>query len=124
MARGAVAQESELSTGDNAWMMTSTALVLFMTAPGLAMFYSGLVRRKNVLGLMMQCLFLMGIMSVVWAMWGYSFAFGGDGTYLGNTDYLFLRGLLSTGEEVPMTGSIPTLVFMLFQGMFFVITRR
>ncbi|MDP7305280.1 MAG: ammonia channel protein, partial [Pirellulaceae bacterium] len=67
--------------GNNAWMLTSSALVLFMTAPGLAFFYSGLVRRKNVLGVMMQCLFLMGIMTIVWGLWGYSLAFG-DGIAL------------------------------------------
>src|SRR5690606_12686698 len=58
--------EAELNSGDNAWLLTSSALVLMMTAPGLAMFYSGLVRRKNVLGVMMQCMFLMGLMTVVW----------------------------------------------------------
>ena len=62
--------------GHNAWMLTSSALVLFMTAPGLAMFYGGLVRKKNVLGVMMQCLFLMGLMTVIWALYGYSLAFG------------------------------------------------
>ena len=64
--------------GDNAWMLTASALVLMMTAPGLAMFYGGLVRKKNVLGVMMQCIFLMGMMSVIWALCGYSLAFGGD----------------------------------------------
>ena len=67
-----------IDSGDNAWMLTSSALVLMMTAPGLAMFYSGLVRKKNVLGVMMQCVFLMGLMTVIWALWGYSLAFGGD----------------------------------------------
>src|SRR4029078_1424727 len=62
--------------GHNAWMLTSSALVLFMTAPGLAMFYSGLVRKKNVLGVMMQCLFLMGLMTVLWGLYGYSLSFG------------------------------------------------
>ena len=66
-----------IDRGDNAWMLTSSALVLLMTAPGLAMFYGGLVRKKNVLGVMMQCVFLMGLMSVIWAVYGYSFAFGG-----------------------------------------------
>ena len=66
------------NTGDVSWMLTSSALVLFMTAPGLALFYSGLVRRKNVLSVMMQCVFLMGLMTVVWALWGYSLAFGGE----------------------------------------------
>ncbi len=63
--------------GHNSWMLTSSALVLFMTAPGLAMFYGGLVRKKNVLGVMMQCIFLMALMTVIWALWGYSLCFGG-----------------------------------------------
>src|SRR3954469_13053407 len=63
--------------GHNAWMLTSSALVLFMTAPGLALFYGGLVRKKNVLSVMMQCLFLMGLLTVVWGVYGYSLAFGG-----------------------------------------------
>src|SRR5690606_35916560 len=72
--------------GNNAWMLTSCALVLFMTAPGLAMFYGGLVRKKNVLSVMMQCLFLMGLMTVIWALYGYSLAFGGsDANALGST---------------------------------------
>src|SRR5262245_25674237 len=65
------------TAGHNAWMLTSSALVLFMTAPGLAMFYGGLVRKKNVLGVMMQCLFLMGLLTVIWGIYGYSLAFGG-----------------------------------------------
>src|SRR3954466_9987368 len=72
----AKADEASLA-GHNAWMLTSSALVLFMTAPGLAMFYGGLVRKKNVLSVMMQCLFLMGIMTVIWALYGYTLAFGG-----------------------------------------------
>ena len=80
--------------GHNAWMLTSSALVLFMTAPGLAMFYSGLVRKKNVLGVMMQCMFLMGLMTVIWGLYGYSLAFGGIGNpYIGNGDYLFMNGV-------------------------------
>src|SRR5262245_46495005 len=62
--------------GHNAWMLTCAALVLFMTAPGLAMFYSGLVRKKNVMGVRMQCLFLMGLMTVIWGLYGYTLAFG------------------------------------------------
>lgn len=117
-----------LDTGDNAWMLTSSALVLFMTAPGLAMFYSGLVRKKNVLGVMMQCLFLMGLMTVVWALWGYSFCFGGSDPWLGNFEYLFMNNVqptinAETGEpQIPMHGTIPEYTFMLFQGMFFIIT--
>ncbi len=80
-------------------MLTCTALVLFMTAPGLAMFYSGLVRKKNVLGVMMQCIFLMGLMTVVWALWGYSLAFGGDGAWIGNGEYLFMNRVSRTWDE-------------------------
>jgi Amt family ammonium transporter len=114
--------------GHNAWMLTSCALVLFMTAPGLAMFYGGLVRKKNILGVMMQCLFLMALMTVIWALYGYSLAFGGDGAYIGNLDHAFMRGVQRTwpegaeGPVEPMNGSIPSLTFMLFQGMFFIIT--
>lgn len=121
------ADEAALA-GHNAWMLTSTALVLFMTAPGLAMFYSGLVRKKNVLGVMMQCLFLMGLMTVLWSLYGYSLAFGGDNPYIGNGEYLFMQNVQrtwddSTGSPVtPMEGGIPRLTHMLFQGMFFIIT--
>lgn len=114
--------------GHNAWMLTCTALVLFMTAPGLAMFYGGLVRRKNVLGVMMQCVFLMGLMTVLWAVYGYSLAFGGDGPYIGNGDYLFMQNVQRTWDDAagapvtPMEGAIPRLTHMLFQGMFFIIT--
>jgi Amt family ammonium transporter len=124
----AAAEAAVLDTGDNAWMLTSAALVLFMTAPGLAMFYSGLVRKKNVLGVMMQCIFLMGMMTVLWAVWGYSLAFGGSGKWIGNFDHLFLWGVQSQwseaagGPRVPMHGTIPLLTFMLFQGMFIIIT--
>jgi len=114
--------------GNTAWMLTSCALVLFMTAPGLAMFYSGLVRRKNVLGVMMQCLFLMGLMTVLWGLYGYSLCFGGDNPYIGNGDYLMMNNVQSFwsdeagGPQTPMEGAITRLTHMLFQGMFFIIT--
>lgn len=112
---------------DIAWMLTCSALVLMMTAPGLALFYGGLVRKKNILSVMMQCVFLMGLMTVVWGVIGYSFAFGGDNPYFGNLDHVFLQdvtpSLDSEGEIVtPISGTIPTSVFMCFQGMFFIIT--
>jgi ammonium transporter, Amt family len=139
------------TAGHNAWMLTSSALVLFMTAPGLAMFYGGLVRKKNVLSVLMQCLFLMGLLTVVWGVYGYSLAFGGAlpgpdasesekaantySPYIGNTDYLFMNKVQRSlkiekndkGEEVrsvdtPMEGAIPRFTHMLFQGMFFIIT--
>ena len=115
--------------GHNAWMLTSAALVLFMTAPGLAMFYGGLVRRKNVLSVMMQCVFLMGMMTVIWGLWGYSLAFGGndngENPWIGNFDYLFLQNVTMTdgvAPVAPQASSIPGLTFMVFQGMFFIIT--
>ena len=132
------AAKAEVSA-NNAWMLTSAALVLFMTAPGLAMFYSGLVRRKNVLGVMMQCLFLMGLMTVVWGLWGFSLSFANgvseseDGftgnPYIGNSDFMFMRNITlaideETGETVAPSNFIdaPDLTFMVFQGMFFIIT--
>src|SRR5947208_13008683 len=108
-------------------MLTSSALVLFMTAPGLAMFYSGLVRKKNVLGVMMQCIFLMALNTVIWGTYGYSLAFGGGEKWIGNGDYLFMHGVQLGFNEadgtqiVPMyslagTDLIPRLTHMLFQG--------
>lgn len=132
----AKADEAALA-GHNAWMLTSCALVLFMTAPGLAMFYGGLVRSKNVLSIMMQCLFLMGLMTILWALYGYSLSFGGDNAaelgskfspYIGNTDYLFMKNVERTWDESarapiePLAGVIPRYTHMLFQGMFFIIT--
>ena len=120
--------------GHNAWMLTCCALVLFMTAPGLAMFYSGLVRKKNVLGVIMQCLFLMGLMTVLWALYGYSLAFGTweEGSkwqpYIGDGDYVLMNDVARSWDEEagaavePMEGAIPRLTHMLFQGMFFIIT--
>ncbi len=125
LGRTAWAAEGDTDSGHLTWMLTSSALVLFMTAPGLAMFYSGLVRRKNVLGVMMQCISLMSLMSVVWVLWGYSLAFGvnetASGKFIGNFDHLGLRGLSMVDGKLP-GGAVPDLVFMLFQGMFFIIT--
>lgn len=114
----------------NAWMLICCALVLFMTAPGLAMFYSGLVRKKNVVSVLMQCIFLMGLMTCLWALYGYSLAFGGSNPYIGNFDYVFMRGVSRFWSEehgmalTPMVEGlpIPRLTHMLFQGMFFIIT--
>ncbi len=128
-AAAPVAESPKLDTGDNAWILTSAALVLMMTGPGLALFYSGLVRKKNVLGVMMQCIFLMALMSVIWALYGYTLAFGGDGKWLGDLRYLFLQGAGATwvegkGSVIPLYPglTIPVMTHMLFQGMFFVIT--
>jgi ammonium transporter, Amt family len=117
-----------LDRGDNAWMLTSSALVLMMTTPGLAMFYGGLVRKKNIVSVLMQCVFLMGMMTLLWAVVGYSLAFGGEEAWIGNLDHLFMKGVQpiwsSAGSEIPLhkTFNIPYLTHMLFQGMFFIIT--
>src|SRR6187401_1428230 len=81
------------SAGDNAWMLTSAALVLMMTGPGLALFYGGLVRKKNVLGTMMQSFVLMAIITVLWALVGYSLAFGTGTSFVGGFQYIFLHGV-------------------------------
>ena len=131
----AAAQESApvaapvLDHADNAWMLVSSALVLLMTAPGLAMFYGGLVRKKNVLGVMMQCFFLMALNTMIWATYGYSLAFGGDpksadfNPWIGNDEFLLMRNVQPTSPtDYPLEGTIPRLTHMLFQGMFFIIT--
>ncbi|MEQ8851589.1 ammonium transporter [Gimesia sp.] len=127
----APAQEAaavEFSNADIAWMMVASALVLMMTAPGLALFYGGLVRKKNILGVMMQCVFLMGLMSVIWALWGYSLAFGSDilGGFVGGFDHVLLKGVIPSWKDgavdIPANGSIPKALFMVFQMMFFIIT--
>ena len=137
-----------LDTGDTAWMLTSTALVLMMTIPGLALFYGGLVRKKNILSVMMQCMFLCGMMSIIWALWGYSLAFDtninapenfeniadnderkvGQGGFIGGLNYVLMQGVMPgrvdgiSDVNLPMSDTFPTLVFFMFQGMFFIIT--
>ncbi|MCA9178692.1 MAG: ammonium transporter [Planctomycetales bacterium] len=106
----------------NAWILVCSALVLFMTAPGLAMFYGGLVRRKNVLSVLMQCIFLMGLMTVIWSLWGYSLSFGGSGKYVGDTSHLFMKGVALGSENEMFNDDLYMLTHMLFQGMFFIIT--
>jgi len=124
----AAAAQPKFDSADNAWMLVSSALVLFMTAPALALFYGGLVRRKNVLSVLMQCVFLMCVMTVVWAVYGYSLVFGGKGPWIGDGRYLFMRGVDAvwngTASELPLFPdlTIPAMTHMLFQGMFFIIT--
>ena len=114
----AFADEAQLSAGDTAWMLTATALVLFMTIPGLSLFYAGMVRAKNVLSVLMQCFTITALMTILWTLYGYSIAFGGEGAYWGGLDKLFLRGV--TVES--LSGSIPETVFMTFQMTFAIIT--
>lgn len=130
-AVSAATETVEMNGADIAWLLTSSALVLMMTAPGLALFYSGLVRKKNVLGVMMQCVFLAGLLSIVWAFWGFSLAFGDaaeDGNPLiGNADYVLLRGVFPTKDlpeppPYPTATSVPAMLFMVYQMMFFIIT--
>jgi ammonium transporter, Amt family len=111
-----------INTGDNAWVLVSSALVLMMTAPGLILFYGGLVRRKNVLGTMMHSLVLMGLVSVLWVVFGYSVAFGDGGAYFGNPlQHFMLRGVASA-PNADYAATIPEQSFMLFQMMFAIIT--
>ncbi len=111
-----------LNTGDNAWLLVSTALVLMMTAPGLILFYGGLVRRKNVLSTMMHSLFLMGVVSLLWAVYGYSLAFGEGTRFWGNPfQYWMLRGV-GEAPNPDYAATVPQESFMLFQLMFAIIT--
>jgi Amt family ammonium transporter len=108
----------KIDTGDTAWVLVSTALVLFMT-PGLALFYGGMVRAKNVLAMLMQNFFAMGIVTVLWVLFGYTLAFGdaGNAGFLGNFDFVGLKDLTNA-----VTGTVPTLAFVAFQLTFAVIT--
>ncbi len=110
--------DDKLSAGDTAWMLTATALVLFMTIPGLSLFYAGMVRSKNALSVLMQCFAITALMTILWALYGYSIAFGGSGAYWGGLDKLFLKGVTVDS----LSGSIPETVFMTFQMTFAIIT--
>ena len=123
----ALADAHEPNSGDTAWMLTSTALVLFMTIPGLALFYGGLVRTKNVLSVLMQCFALTAIMTLVWVIIGYSLAFNTDGMEAGSTNInSFVGGLgtmfLSGVTASSLSGTIPETVFITFQMTFAIIT--
>jgi Amt family ammonium transporter len=112
---------AEISNGDTAWMIISTALVMLMT-PGLAFFYGGLVRRKNVLSIMMQCFMLLGVISIQWVLFGYSLAFGPDhGGVIGDFSWAALNGV-GLAPNADYAATIPHSLFMLFQMMFAVIT--
>ncbi len=110
-AMPAFAEDASLNTGNSAWILTSTALVLFMTLPGLAMFYGGLVRSKNVLSILMQCFAIAGISSVLWFAFGYSLAFSEGNAFIGGFDKAFMSGI---GKD-SLKGDIPESLFMLFQ---------
>jgi Amt family ammonium transporter len=115
------ASASAQSAGDNAWMLISAALVLLMTGPGLALFYGGLVRSKNMLGTMMQSFAMMGLITVLWAVAGYSLAFGHGNAFIGGFEHLFLRGVGLT-PNADYAPTIPEQTFMVYQLMFAIIT--
>jgi Amt family ammonium transporter len=108
-------------SADNAWMLMSSALVLMMTGPGLALFYGGLVRRKNVLATMMQSFTMMAIVTVLWAIVGYSLSFGSGNSFIGGLQHIFLRGV-GVQPDPDYSGTIPQQTFMIFQLMFAIIT--
>ncbi|MGP8271775.1 MAG: ammonium transporter [Terracidiphilus sp.] len=109
------------SAGDNAWMLVSAALVLLMTGPGLALFYGGLVRKKNILATMMQSFAMMGLVTILWAVCGYSLAFGHGNAFIGGFEHLFLRGVGLT-PNTDYAATIPEQTFMIYQLMFAIIT--
>src|SRR5262245_23903055 len=118
----APAPASKVDKGDTAWMLTSSVLVLMMTAPGLALFYGGMVRQKNALGTLMHSFIIAALISIQWVLWGYSLAFGPDkGGIIGGLEWIGLRGVgLEPFDAYSKT--IPHQVFMLFQMMFAIIT--
>lgn len=118
LAFGATAQESQLNSANTAWILTSTALVLMMTLPGLALFYGGLVRSKNVLSILMQCFSIAAVCSIIWLVLGYSLAFTQGNGFIGDLSKVLLMGV-SRGD---LAGDIPEPLFMLFQMTFAIIT--
>ena len=113
-------QNAQMS-GDNAWMLVSAALVLLMTGPGLALFYGGLVRKKNILATMMQSFAMMALVTIIWAIVGYSLAFGHGNAFIGGFEHLFLRGV-SLNPNPDYAATIPEQTYMIYQLMFAIIT--
>jgi Amt family ammonium transporter len=109
------------STADNSWMLMCSALVLMMTGPGLALFYGGLVRKKNVLATMMQSFTMMAVITVLWAIVGYSLCFGSGTSLIGGLQHMFLRGV-GTAPEADYSATLPQQTFMIYQLMFAIIT--
>ena len=107
-----------INFGHTAWVLTSTALVLFMTLPGLALFYGGLVRSKNTISVLAQCFLIAALTSIIWVVVGYSLSFSGEGLYIGNFDKFLLKNINITS----LTGEIPELLFVMFQMTFAIIT--
>ena len=121
LATPALADTSAINAADTAWMISATALVLMMTIPGLALFYSGMVRKKNVLATMAQSLAAVALISILWVAFGYSLAFVGDGPWIGTLDRWFLAGM-KMDDVNPAAKTIPEVLFMLYQMTFAVIT--
>ncbi len=120
-AEAAAPAAPTFDTGDTAWMLTSTALVLMMTIPGLFLFYGGLVRSKNVLSTIMHSFFCAALISVTWVLYGYSLAFGTDvGGFIGGLDFVGLNGILGTAN--PLAPTIPHILFVVYQATFAIIT--
>jgi Amt family ammonium transporter len=122
LAAPAHAAASAVSAGDTAWVLTSSALVLMMTAPGLALFYAGMVRRKNVLAILMQSFMLAALVSVQWVLFGYSLAFSPGNAFLGGLHWIGLNGVSATQPYPDYSATIPHQAYMIFQCMFAVIT--
>src|ERR1700748_2730632 len=121
LATPAFAAPAEINAADTAWMIVATALVLMMTIPGLALFYSGMVRKKNVLATMAQSLAAVMIISILWVAFGYSLAFTGNGRWIGGLTRVFLAGMSMDGVS-PWAKTIPEALFMLYQMTFAIIT--
>src|ERR1044071_212311 len=121
IASPALAQGGKIDGADTAWMISATALVLMMTIPGLALFYAGMVRKKNVLATMAQSLAATFLVSILWAVVGYSLAFTGDGAFIGTLDRMFLNGM-GMDEISPLAKTIPESLFMIYQMTFAIIT--
>ncbi|MBB3640375.1 MULTISPECIES: ammonium transporter [Variovorax] len=119
-AAPAAAPAPKIDSGDTAWMLTSTLLVILMTIPGLALFYGGLGRSKNMLSVLMQVFVIFSLISILWAVYGYSLAFSGDGNFFGGFDKIFMKGI--TQETFGALTTIPEYVFVAFQGTFAAIT--
>lgn len=120
-AVAAVAPAPKVDAADTAWMLGATGLVLMMTIPGLALFYAGMVRKKNILATMAQCMAATFLVSIVWAVIGYSLAFTGDGAYIGTLERMFLNGMTLDAIS-PLAKTIPENLFMIYQMTFAVIT--
>jgi Amt family ammonium transporter len=121
VATPAAAQTAKIDGADTAWMIVATGIVLMMTIPGLALFYAGMVRKKNVLATMAQCLAATALVSILWIVLGYSLAFSGDGALIGSLDRLFLRGI-GMESVSPLAKTIPEALFMIYQMTFAIIT--